>query len=99
MKESIFIFIENMWGLTPQPVKSEFKAFVDLCINLGDYTKVKKEHFEKFTKGEHITWQQFLILSSYQRALNKEDKKESHHNCPNYSPKQYLVVILLFNTK
>ena len=76
MKQSIFVFIKNMWGLIPQPIKPEFEIFVKLCIDLGDYTKVKKEHFEKFTKGKHITWQQFLILSAYQRAVDKKDKKE-----------------------
>lgn len=76
MQENIFTFIENMWGLVPQPIKSEHKIYVELCISMGDYIKVKEEHFKPFVKFEHITWQQFLILSAYQRAVNKEDKKE-----------------------
>jgi hypothetical protein len=76
MKRNIFVFIENMWGLTPQPVKPEFEAFVKLCIDMGEYDKVTKEHFQKFVKYKHITWQQFLTLSAYQRAIDKKDKKE-----------------------
>ncbi len=76
MQEDIFTYIENMWGLIPQPIKIEHEAFVHLCINTGEYNKVLKEHFERFIKGEHVTWQQFLILSAYQRATKKKDKKE-----------------------
>lgn len=76
MADNIFYFIEKMWGLIPQPIKPEFEDFVKLCIDTGQYTKVKKDHFQRFIKFEHITWQQFLILSAYQRALDKKDKKE-----------------------
>lgn len=76
MQENIFIFIENMWGLTPQPPRPEHEAFIDLCILLGDYEKIEKKHFQTFVKYKHITWQQFLILSAYQRAVNGDDKRE-----------------------
>lgn len=76
ISENIFSFVEFMWGLVPQPIKPEHEAFVGICINSGDFDRIKKEHFFPFIKGEHITWQQYLILSAYQKALDKTGHPE-----------------------
>lgn len=100
MKKDIFYFIYKMWSLIPQPIKPEHRSFVELCISLNNYTKIKKEHFEPFIKKRHITWQQFLILTAYQRAANKKGKREisivSGHGCGKSSSFAWIVFHFLF---
>ena len=58
-------FIENMWGLTPQPLHEEFKN----ALTFVPLDQVKAEWFKPFIRGKHITWQQWLILTAIERAL------------------------------
>jgi len=57
MIQSPLYFIEVMWKLTPQPL---------LC-------KTEHEHavscFGSFSKGKHITWQQYLVLKNIEDSL------------------------------
>lgn len=76
MQDNIFSFIEHIWGLSPQPVKPEHKELVQTLIDQGRYNEIKKEYFTTFVKYEHVTWQQYLMLSAYQRAIDREDKRE-----------------------
>ena len=68
------VFIEKNWGLTPQPVKPEFKELVDNLILEDRYTEIKEEYFGEFIKGKHITWQQWLIVKAVGRAVRHESK-------------------------
>ncbi len=58
-------FIEDMWGLKPQPLKKKYAGIVGV-IPMKD---IKPEFFEPFEKGKHLTWQQWLILVAVERAL------------------------------
>lgn len=70
-----FFFIENMWGLTPQPCG---RNYIEVLKNT-EPENWKAEWFgeEKdgkwtwldFRKGSHITWQQFSILEGIRRAV------------------------------
>lgn len=63
------VFIEDIWDLKPQPLKKENKNKAQYYIDRGQFNKVKAEWFEDFIKGEHITWQQWLIVLAVERAL------------------------------
>lgn len=74
MQESPIYFIELARGLTPQPVKAEYKEFIDgiLACSKLEYKKrvkeVKVEHFDTFVKGQHISWQQRLSLVGIEKG-------------------------------
>lgn len=57
-------FIEDMWGLVPQPLKREYQD-----LEIEDWSDVQPEWFEGFVKGKNITWQQWLVLLSIEQAL------------------------------
>jgi hypothetical protein len=57
------LWIKDIFGLVPQPLKP----------NVPDhypYEFYRPEHFEPFIKGEHITWQQWLIVRAVEWAVN-----------------------------
>ena len=64
-RKSPIVFIKDIWGLTPQPLKPEFIEKAKQS-SLKDY---KAEWFEPFIKGEHITWQQWVILLAVEKSL------------------------------
>lgn len=62
-KNSPIKFIESIWGLIPQPlICQEEHQHVYKC-------------FGEFVKGQHITWQQWLILLAVERSLKGEAPK------------------------
>ncbi len=63
--ESPIKFIEDMWGLTPQPLKLEYEN-----VAVASLSDIKADWFEPFVKGKHITWQQWVILLAFEAALN-----------------------------
>lgn len=65
-------FIERIWGLKHQPVKPEFDSLVTQYIENGEYDEIRPFHFMPFEKGNHITWQQWLIVSAIRRGLEKK---------------------------
>lgn len=65
-------FIQDIWKLTPQPVKLEFEERVNQLIKEGKFNEVKKEYFQEFEKGKHVTWQQYLILKAVEKGLAKQ---------------------------
>src|SRR3990167_8687694 len=93
-------FIRDVWGLTPQPARSEYQDVVDILIRNGQWKEVKAEHFEKFEKGKHITWQQWLILLAIERAVTKQDKRRvsivSGHKCGKSSCMSWVILWYLF---
>ncbi len=72
-QKSPIFFIKAMWGLNPQPVKDEYKDEVNKLLE--EKEPLKSKYFEKFIKGEHITWQQWLVLLGIEKALRKEGAK------------------------
>ena len=90
LAKSSLLFVEKMFGLTPQPCKPEYKYQLEHILSLnyedweetkglitadwfGDYDEVNHRYtWYDFQKGKHITWQQFLIMTSYDKALNKQ---------------------------
>lgn len=65
-----FDFIYDMWGLKPQPLKKEFADMVDAPAE-----EFEAHMFEDFVEGEHLTWQQFLIIRAVKWAANGKEKR------------------------
>lgn len=63
-------FIQDMWQLKPQPLKPEFETVI-----VGDLNEIKAEWFEPFEKGNHISWQQWVILLAVEAAIKNEGLK------------------------
>ena len=76
-QDSPIFFIKSIWGLEPQPIREEYKEFVWACIEQGEPEKIQKRHFEKFVKGKHITWQQWLIVLAVERGMKSGKNKIS----------------------
>src|SRR5215204_1750661 len=74
----ITAFIEDNWNLVPQPVKPEYADRVAFLIRTTwqEWEEAKKqfrpEWFEPFEKGRNVTWQQWLILLSIEKAIAKQ---------------------------
>lgn len=66
---SLIQFIEDMWGLTPQPLAEEYFDEAQDAINRGAWEDFKAEWFLEFVKGEHFTWQQWLIFLAVERGI------------------------------
>ena len=66
-----------MWKLTPQPIKPEYQSEVEIYVRSGQFSKIGVQHFEKFVRGKHITWQQWLILLAVERGLLYKQNKIS----------------------
>lgn len=63
--KSPILFVEEMWGLVPQPLKEEYKEKA-LVVGLKEF---KVDWFEPFIRGKHITWQQWVILLAIEKAM------------------------------
>jgi len=61
-RKSPLAFIEDMWNITPQPLKPEFKTAANILIENNEFDKFQSEWFEPFIKGLHLTWQQWAIF-------------------------------------
>jgi phage terminase large subunit len=70
-QESPLFFIKTIWGLDPQPIREEYKEFVNACLESREFEKIQAKYFEKFVRGEHITWQQWLIVWAVEHGVNK----------------------------
>ena len=57
-----FLFIRDMWGLTPQRISPQYKQNLLDAREEKDYSKITLDMFEVFQMGKHITWQQAEIL-------------------------------------
>lgn len=65
MRKDPIFFIKRMWSLVPQPVKPAYKEFV----KTAPFKKIRAHMFEKFEKGKHITWQQWLLFRAVRKAI------------------------------
>lgn len=75
-QQSPLSFVKAMWGLIPQPVKAEYQEVVSIYVANGQWKQIGKQHFDNFIKGQHITWQQWLILLSVERAIIGQSSKK-----------------------
>jgi phage terminase large subunit len=64
-RKSPLNFIKDVWGLIPQPLIHAVSPELDWHF-------YKPEHFEKFVKGKHLTWQQWLIFRAVERGIRFE---------------------------
>ncbi len=64
-QKSPLFFVEKMWGLVPQPLKPEYVERIKTC----PLEEVEVFWFEDFMPGKHLTWQQYLLFVSVERAL------------------------------
>lgn len=95
-QKSPIFFIEKMWGLAPQPLKSEYKEIAK-ASPLDEY---QAEWFEPFVRGKHITWQQWVILLAVEKALRGEASKritvKSGHGIGKDATLSWLILWYLF---
>jgi len=70
------LFIEAMFGLTPQKVLPEYQTLLAECRKTWDYSRIKTGMFEKFVKYEQLTRQQVEIVLAVARAVTGNDKKK-----------------------
>jgi hypothetical protein len=73
--ESPFPFLKDMWGLIPQPVKKKMQERFNIYFEDKRYDEITEDFFEPFIEGEHLTWQQFLILKAVENAARDKGQK------------------------
>jgi phage terminase large subunit len=74
-RKSPIPFIKIMWHLSPQPIKKIHQETVKQLIKEKRYKEIKAEHFAPFIRGQHITWQQYLICLAVEDALRAKGLK------------------------
>lgn len=62
MQKDPFLFIKLMRWLVPQPLKDN--------INNEEDWGSKKEHYESYIKGKHVSWQQVKMIQALKDAIN-----------------------------
>ena len=78
MRKSILLFVKMMFKLSPQEVKQEYKAqfALGLLMRGKDWDNFCKDvhgyWFEQFEGGSNITWQQYLLFLTIEKALRGE---------------------------
>lgn len=71
-----FIFFEETWGLTPQPIKKRFVPLLQHLMNTpAKYFNMEvalfhPDMFGEFDPKKHLTWQQTILLVAVKRAIN-----------------------------
>ena len=71
-----FIFFEEVWGLTPQPIKQRYVPMLEHLLNTParyfnmEASLFTNEMFGEFNAKKHLTWQQTLLLIAVKRAIN-----------------------------
>ncbi len=75
LQRSPLLFLDVMWGLTPQPLKPEFMVEAQEAIADCNWRAFKKRWFEPFVKGKHITWQQWIICLAVEAGIKNQAAK------------------------
>ena len=71
-----FVFFEEAWGLTPQPIKHRYLPMLEHLMTTPakyfnlEVTLFTSEMFGEFDFKKHLTWQQTLLLIAVKRAIN-----------------------------
>lgn len=104
-QESPIQFIEDMWGLTPQPLKEDhFDTAVDI-IERGAWEEFSVGMFIEMDRhqlidNKHMTWQQWIILLAVERGLaNRAPKRVSvaaGHGIGKDATLAWLIIWFLF---
>ena len=94
MQKNPIFYIKTMWKLSPQPIKDRYKKRVNYYLQEKEWNKIKGRYFEPFSKGEHITWQQWLILETVRRG--KRISVASGHGIGKSAVLAWLVLWFLF---
>lgn len=99
-QSSPIFFVEAMWGLVPQPVRTEYKDVVSLLVDTGELREIRPEYFENFEKNKHITWQQWLFLLTVERAVQGKGKTKisivSGHGTGKSASLSFIILWYLF---
>lgn len=75
---SSLAFARIVFGLTPQPIKEEYRARFAIGLLLRDeawseFCKTVRPHwFEPYQEGYHLTWQQSLVFHGVDKAMRHE---------------------------
>jgi len=75
MEKSSIYFLKQVWNLTPQKLKPEYKQIFKEGLALkgkdwDEFTKtINKDWYQTFEEGKNITWQQSLILCGVDKAI------------------------------
>ncbi len=93
-------FIEDVWGLVPQPIAEEWKDKVSSLIIDKNFKEINKEYFGEFVRGKNITWQQWIILLMVENAIKGESKRKisvvSGHGIGKDACLSWLIIWYLF---
>ena len=71
-----FVYFEEVWGVTPQPIKKRYAPMLEHLINTpAKYFNMEaalftNDMFGEFDGKKHLTWQQVLLLIAVKRAIN-----------------------------
>lgn len=71
-----FVFLEEVWGLTPQPIKQRYVPMLEHLITTPakyfnlEVSLFHDDMFGEFNPNKHITWQQTILLIAVKRAIN-----------------------------
>lgn len=71
-----FVYFEEVWGMTPQPIKHRYRSMLEhLFTTPAKYFNMEaslfcNEMFGDFDSKKHLTWQQMLLLIAVKRAIN-----------------------------
>lgn len=78
MERSSLYFVQQVWHLTPQPIKREYEVRFRLGLLLKGKAwdkfceGVTEDWFGVYREGYHLTWQQSLVLFGIDKAIRGE---------------------------
>lgn len=78
LRASSLYFAKLMFGLSPQPVKPEYKAIWQLGLLMtGDAWQsfcdgVQPYWFDSYEDGKHLSWQQSLVLYGVDKSITED---------------------------
>ena len=78
LRESPLYFIQQVWGLRPQPVLPEYsRPYAEGLKTKGEEWRlfcatVRPTWFAPYHEGQHITWQQALVFHGVEKSLRHE---------------------------
>jgi len=89
-----------MWKLKPQPIKEAFAEKVGMLLREQRYNEIEARFFEKFVKGRHLTWQQFVFFKAIEAAISGKGQNRitirSGHGIGKSSSLAMLIIWFLF---
>lgn len=95
-QKDILLWIEDMFGLIPQRVLSEYQALLEDCRETGEYQPMRLSMFEQFVKGKHITRHQYEVCLAINRAINGDIKKISIRSGHGVGKSSIFAIVILW---